>query len=160
MPSLQHEHVYRVATTWTGNRGAGTRDYRAYGRDSEIVGVGKTSSIGLSADASFRGDASRYNPEELLVGALSSCHMLWYLHLCADAGIVVTAYRDDAAGRMVTYDDGSGEFAEVVLNPRATIADASRVADALAVHERAHHMCFIARSMKFPVRLEAAVAAE
>ncbi|MGR4064763.1 MAG: OsmC family protein [Vulcanimicrobiaceae bacterium] len=159
MPALHHEHVYRVGTTWTGNRGAGTSGYRAYGRDSEIVGVGKASSIDLSADPAFRGDATRYNPEELLVASLSSCHMLWYLHLCAEAGVVVTAYRDDAAGRMVTYEDGSGEFVEVVLNPHVTIADQDRAGDAAAIHERAHHMCFIARSMKFPVTIEARIAA-
>ena len=99
----------------------------------------------------FRGDGRRYNPEELLVAALSSCHMLWYLHLAADAGIVVVGYQDKAAGVMRENADGSGEFVNVLLNPVVTIADEARAAEADALHERAHSLCFIAGSVKFPV---------
>jgi len=144
------QHHYRIKTRWTGNLGRGTADYRAYGRDYEHSGEGKAGAIPGSADAAFRGDASRYNPEELLVAALSSCHMLAYLHLCADAGIVVTGYADDAAGEMAE-SDGAGHFTHVTLHPRTAIADASRIAEATALHERAHHACFIAQSVNFPV---------
>jgi organic hydroperoxide reductase OsmC/OhrA len=104
----------------------------------------------------FRGDEKRYNPEELLVAALSACHMLWFLHLCADAGIIVTEYRDPAYGTMQLQPDGSGQFSEVVLQPEIQLADAARYAETAALHERAHDLCFIARSVNFPVRCEPA----
>jgi len=156
---MGREHQYRITTTWSGNLGEGTRDYRAYSRNHEIEIEGKANSLPASSDAAFRGDPSRYTPEELLVGSLSSCHMLWYLHLCADAGIVVTAYRDVAAGSMTEHADGSGEFTRVVLHPRVQITEPARIADATALHERAHHFCFIARSVSFPVEHEPEVTA-
>jgi organic hydroperoxide reductase OsmC/OhrA len=107
----------------------------------------------------FRGDPARYNPEELLVGALSACHMLWALHYCADAGIVVTEYVDDAHGEMVERGDGSGEFTSVVLRPRMKITDPARVEDAIAVHGRVHAVCAIARSVNFAVSCEPSVTA-
>lgn len=147
------EHHYAVSVTWTGNLGSGTSGYRNYGRDHEIAASGKPT-IPCSSDPIFRGDASRYNPEDLLVAALSACHMLWYLHLCADAGIRVTEYRDDATGTMVESADGGGRFAEVTLHPRLIV---SRGADrdlAIRLHEKAHHLCFIANSVNFPVRCQ------
>ena len=144
-------HTYAIRTKWTGNDGEGTSTYRSYRRDHEMMAEGKVQSIPGSSMPMFRGDGSRYNPEELLVAALSSCHMLWYLHLAADAGIVVVDYQDGAVGAMRENPDGSGEFADVVLNPAVTITDEARVAEAEALHERAHSMCFIASSVKFPV---------
>jgi len=152
-------HRFEVQTTWTGNSGQGTANYRAYRRDHEIAGAKKTLPIPCSSDAAFRGDASRYNPEELLVASLSACHMLWMLHLCADAGIVVTAYSDQASGTMVENEDGSGRFTEVTLRPVLNIADAGRSADTQALHARAHKLCFIANSVNFPVRCEPTVLA-
>jgi organic hydroperoxide reductase OsmC/OhrA len=153
-------HVYRTTLRWTGNLGTGTSAYRAYARDHEIGAAGKSAAIPCSSDPAFRGDATRYNPEELLVGALSGCHMLWMLHLCADRGIIVTHYEDEAEGMMRMNPDGSGEFTSVILRPGLTIADASRIEEANALHEDAHRLCFIARSVNFPVRCEpAAVAA-
>jgi len=151
---VTNEHNFNVRTTWTGNTGSGTADYRAYKRDHEISGPGKPVIPG-SSDPAFRGDRSRYNPEELLVASLSTCHMLWMLHLCADAGITVTSYSDDASGTMAIDTDGSGRFREIVLSPRLKITDSSRIADAQALHHKAHEMCFIANSVNFPVRIEA-----
>lgn len=151
---LHNEHVYTVTTTWTGNRGSGTSGYREYGRDHDIEGPGKNTVIRGSSTPVFRGDKTRYNPEDLLIGSLSACHMLWLLHLCADSGIAVTAYRDEASGTMHVNADGSGEFTDVVLRPVVRIADASRAADLPALHHRAHERCFIARSVNFPVRCE------
>ena len=160
MEAVDHRsHRFEVQTTWTGNSGQGTADYRAYRRDHEITVAKKTLPIPCSSDAAFRGDASRYNPEELLVASLSACHMLWMLHLCADAGIVVTAYSDQACGTMVENEDGSGQFTEVTLRPVLTVADAGRTADAQALHARAHERCFIANSVNFPVRCEPTVLA-
>jgi organic hydroperoxide reductase OsmC/OhrA len=155
---MNRTHRYGITNRWTGNLGSGTSAYTAYGRDHELSGTGKGAAIAGSSDPVFRGDPSRYNPEELLVGALSACHMLVLLHLCADAGIVVTEYADEAEGEMDEHGD-SGEFIRVVLRPRMTIADESRIEEAVALHHRAHELCFIARSVNFPVECEPAVTA-
>ena len=156
---MTREHHYRITTTWTGNLGAGTSDYRAYSRNHEIKILGKSAPLPGSSDPAFRGDPARYTPEELLVASLSACHMLWFLHLCADAGIVVTEYEDVASGAMSEHADGSGEFTMVILRPRAVITDSARIADALAFHSRAHELCFVARSVNFPVQHEPVVVA-
>ena len=149
-------HKYQLAVSWTGNLGTGTSTYRAYNRNHEITAPGKSAPIQGSADPVFRGDPTRYNPEELLVTALSACHMLSYLHLCAAAGIVVTAYSDEATGAMAEKD-GSAQFTEVTLHPKVTITDAARIDEATNLHHRAHELCFIARSVNFPVHAEPAV---
>ena len=150
-------HSYRVLTTWTGNLGTGTSQYRAYSRDHEISGPKKAAPIAGSSDPAFRGDPARYNPEDLLVGALSACHMLWVLHLCADAGIVVTAYSDEPLGEVVEHANGAGQFEVVTLRPRMTITDPSRAAEALAIHHKVPEVCALARSVNFPVRHEPTV---
>jgi organic hydroperoxide reductase OsmC/OhrA len=153
----ERTHEYRISTRWTGNLGSGTSAYAAYSRDHEWTGEGKAASIAGSSDPAFRGDPARYNPEELLLGALANCHMLWVLHLCADAGIVVTEYTDDARGEMVEHADGSGEMTLVVLRPRMRITDPARAKDVPAIHDRAHAVCCLARSVSFPVRHEPVV---
>jgi len=152
-------HKYQVTNRWTGNLGTGTSAYSAYSRNHELSGAGKGAAIPGSSDPVFRGDRTRYNPEELLVGALSACHMLWVLHLCADAGIAIAAYHDDAVGEMVEHEDGSGEFTRAVLRPRMVIADAARTAEAEGIHERAHRLCALARSVNFRVEIEPSVTA-
>jgi organic hydroperoxide reductase OsmC/OhrA len=147
------QHCYSVQVKWTGNLGQGTSEYRAYSRNHEISGAGKVALPG-SSDPTFRGDPARYNPEELLVSSLSACHMLWYLHLCADAGIVVLEYEDEASGVMVETADGVGRFTEVMLKPRVVIASPEDLDRADRLHARAHHLCFIANSVNFPVRCE------
>lgn len=150
---MGREHRYHATVTWTGNLGEGTAGYRSYSRDHEVSGEGKPTLPG-SADAAFRGDAGRWSPEDLLVAALSQCHMLWFLHLCAVNGIVVTAYIDNAQGAMTESEDGGGEFTAVTLRPRASIADPDQAGRALELHEEAHRLCFIARSVNFPVSCE------
>jgi organic hydroperoxide reductase OsmC/OhrA len=156
---MAREHRYTITNRWTGNLGEGTATYTGYSRHHEFSAEGKGSPIAGSSDPVFRGDRTRYNPEELLVGSLSACHMLRVLHLCADAGIVVTDYVDRAEGEMIEHGDGSGEFTRVVLRPRMTITDDARIADAMAIHERAHELCFVARSVNFRVEHEPVVAA-
>ena len=151
-------HHYHTTTTWTGNLGTGTSQYKAYSRNHEITAAKKSAAIQGSSDPLFRGDPARYNPEDLLVGALSACHMLWVLHLCADAGIVVTDYSDAAAGEMLEHPDGSGEFTLVTLHPRMTITDESRIDDAVALHDKAHKVCCLARSVNFTIKHEPTVA--
>jgi organic hydroperoxide reductase OsmC/OhrA len=150
------EHKYSVTVTWTGNTGTGTSGYRSYERRHEISAEGKPT-IGASSDAYFRGDRARWNPEELLVAALSSCHQLSYLHLCADAGIVVVEYVDHAEGLMTETPDGSAQFTRVMLHPKVTVATGSDVAKAKELHHEAHEKCFIARSVNFPVECEAEI---
>lgn len=150
-------HRYSIRVEWTGNAGTGTADYRAYSRGHEISAPGKSLVLPGSSDPVFRGDPAHYNPEELLVASLSACHMLWYLHLCADAGVVVTAYRDEAEGEMQVESGGAGQFVSVTLRPHVTIAPESPAELAVQLHTRAHEMCFIARSVNFPVRCEPAV---
>ncbi len=147
-------HSYTAALTWTGNDGQGTADYRAYRRDHDIRFGAKPKLLG-SADPAFRGDPERHSPEELLLAALSGCHMLWYLHLCADAGVVAVAYHDEAVGTMVEEEDGGGQFQEVVLRPLVLVTDRAVVELADRLHEEAHRLCFIARSVNFEVRCEA-----
>ena len=154
---MGREHRYQVTTSWTGNRGTGTSGYRAYGREHEISAEGKSVVLPGSSDPAFLGDSSRYNPEELLVASLSACHMLWFLHLCSDAGISVTSYNDDATGEMTERAGGAGEFTKVTLRPRVTLSDPSRAAETAALHAKAHELCFIARSVKFPVEHEPSV---
>jgi organic hydroperoxide reductase OsmC/OhrA len=153
------EHAYTVGLTWTGNLGQGTSGYGTYARSHEITVPGKPPLPG-SSDPHFRGDPSRYNPEELLVASLSACHMLWYLHLCADAGITVTAYVDRAAGTMAETQEGGGHFTGVVLRPVVTILEGCDGELAVALHVRAHQLCFIASSVNFPVRCEPEVGTE
>lgn len=153
------EHRYAVRIDWTGDRGEGTRGYRSYERSHEIS-VAEKPTLPGSSDPAFRGDPSRYNPEELLVASLSACHMLTYLHLCSDAGIVVTGYADEAEGTMVETRDGGGRFTEVVLRPTVTVRPGADAERAARLHDRAHQLCFIAGSVSFPVRREARVVVE
>lgn len=153
------KHQYHIRITWTGNQGEGTASYQAYSRNYTIQAAGKPELYG-SSDLAFRGDRQRYNPEELLVASLSSCHMLWYLHLCAEAGIVVTGYTDAARGQMRMEEDGGGCFEQVVLYPVVTITDALLQTIAQELHQRAHGLCFIARSVNFPVLYEPQVIAQ
>jgi organic hydroperoxide reductase OsmC/OhrA len=152
----EREHRYEVTVRWTGNRGPGTASYRAYGREHTIQAAGKPAVEG-SADPAFRGDAGRYNPEELLLAAASACHMLWYLHLCAAAGLAVTGYDDDAAATMVENADGGGRFRAIVLRPRVSLAPGADPARAEALHQEAHRLCFVANSLSVPIACEPSI---
>jgi len=144
------QHFYKSTVTWTGNRGTGTNDYRSYERSHTITMDGKPDIL-ASSDAVFRGEKHKHNPEDLMVAALSGCHMLWYLHLCSDHGVIVTHYADHATGTMDENPDGSGQFSEVTLHPEVVVKDASMIEKANALHHDAQKMCFMARSVNFPV---------
>ncbi|MBE1159980.1 OsmC family protein [Dyella acidiphila] len=152
------QHQYAVEVVWTGNHGTGTKTYQGYGREHEVRIAGKPV-IASSSDAAYRGDGSKHNPEDMLVAALSSCHMLWYLHLAATAGVVVTQYVDAAVGTLLDRGE-DGRFTEVVLRPQVTISASSDAVRATAVHDEAHHACFIANSVNFPVRCEPRIVIE
>ncbi|WP_158795436.1 OsmC family protein [Pedobacter sp. L105] len=148
---MKHHH-YAITTKWTGNLGKGTADYRSYNRNHVISALDKQVDIPASADPSFLGDAARYNPEELFLSSLSSCHMLWYLHICSVNGVIVTGYTDQAKGTMEENENGSGRFVEVILHPVVTVANENMVEMADQLHHQANEMCFIANSCNFPVR--------
>ena len=143
-------HHYKLTVEWTGNKGSGTSGYRDYERSHTIGAPGKPDIPG-SSDPAFRGDAKRWNPEELLVASASACHKLWYLHLCADAGIIVTDYVDHAEGTM-----NGDRFERIVLRPRVAISAGDR-ALALQLHHQAHQECYIANSLNFPVDCEPSI---
>jgi organic hydroperoxide reductase OsmC/OhrA len=146
---MLREHRYIVEMEWTGNSGTGTSGPAAYSRSHTVRAAGKLSDIPGSSDPAFRGDPSRYNPEELLVAALSACHMLWYLSLCATAGIVVESYIDRPEGIM-PEEGGEGQIALVTLHPEITISKGDEAA-AAEIHHEAHRLCYVARSVNFPV---------
>lgn len=147
-----NEHRYGATVRWTGAEGGTTSSYRAYSREHEAA-VGGKPSLHLSADETFLGDGTLYNPEELLVVSLSGCHLLTYLAECARAGVRVLSYEDEASGTMA-WDGETYRFEEVVLRPRVKIAEGDDLALAEELHDRSHDLCFIARSMNFPVRHE------
>lgn len=152
---MKGQHHYKLKVEWTGNNGTGTTDSRHYERSHTISIDGKTDIL-CSSDPAFRGDNTKHNPEEFLVAAVSSCHMLWYLHLCADAGVVITEYVDNPEGDMVEESaEGLGRFTQITLNPTITITDAAMQATAELQHEKAHKKCFIANSCNFPIHHKA-----
>lgn len=148
---MDKTHHYSLSVKWTGNTGQGTKDYRAYDRSHLILVEGKADIAG-SSDPSFRGDKTKHNPEELFVASLSTCHMLWYLHLCAESGIIVTDYVDHATATMTETSNGGGRFTEVVLHPTVTITDKSLREKAEALHHSANELCYIANSCNFPIQ--------
>jgi len=148
------EHVYRTVVEWTGNKGSGTYDYRSYSRSHTIMIEGKASILG-SSDASYRGEKSKHNPEDLFVSSLSACHMLWYLHLCAENDVVVLKYQDHAVGKLKLETDGGGAFEQVILNPQVFISKNSSTEVAMSMHRRAHKLCFIANSCNFEIKVDA-----
>lgn len=145
------EHNYKLTVKWTGNKGTGTSNYRAFERSHSIIIDGKNEIL-ASSDPAFLGDKTKHSPEDLLVASLSSCHMLWYLHLCAEAKVIVVDYVDNATGIMMETSNGGGHFTEVTLNPIVTVTDISMIEKANKLHKKANELCFIANSVNFPVR--------
>lgn len=142
-------HHYKISINWTGNLGTRTSGYTAYNRNHIFSAENKTDSIKLSSDPTFKGDATLYNPEELLVASISSCHMLWYLHLCADAGIIVVAYEDSPEGYMEEGGITPGKFVKVILHPKVILRKNSDFKNAINLHHQANSKCFIANSCNF-----------
>jgi organic hydroperoxide reductase OsmC/OhrA len=152
MDQSMKEHTYNTDVVWTGNEGVGTKNFRSYRRDYTITSGNKVAIQG-SSDPAYRGDPTRFNPEDLLVASLSSCHMLWYLHLCSVKAITVVEYQDNAEGVMEETPDGSGRFTGVRLAPRVKILEPHQAEKAASLHHEAHELCLIARSVNFPVNI-------
>jgi organic hydroperoxide reductase OsmC/OhrA len=154
---MKELHAYQTTVTWTGNLGSGTSGYKHYSRDFALEAAGKPAIAG-TADTAFHGTPGRWNPEEMLLAALSACHKLSYLHLCAVHGVVVTAYVDHAEGSMrFDASTGGGRFERVLLRPEVTITPESDAGVARELHHKAHALCFIANSVNFPVDCEPAI---
>lgn len=151
-------HHYTADIIWTGAGIEGTKTYKTYTRDYNIEAAGKPPILG-SSDPAFLGDPVRYNPEDMLVASVSACHMLWYLHLCAVNGVVVTAYHDSAEGEMSEGAGGAGKFERITLRPRITITADSDADKAASLHTVAHEKCFIANSLNCPVGCEPEIVA-
>ena len=147
---MEKQHHYNATIVWTGNNGTGTDNYKSYERSHKII-IENKSDILCSSDPAFRGDKTKHNPEELLLSVVSSCHMLWYLHLCSEAGVVVLDYTDSATGIMDEGSNGSGRFTKVALNPVVTVTENTMVDKANELHKKANELCFIANSVNFPV---------
>jgi organic hydroperoxide reductase OsmC/OhrA len=147
---MKGQHNYNSTIQWTGNKGTGTVNYRAFERSYSISITNKPDILG-SSDPAFLGDKTKYNPEEFLIISLSSCHMLWYLHLCSEAGVVVTDYLDNATGLMVETSNGGGRFTKVILYPVVTVEENSMIQKANELHKKANELCFIANSVNFEV---------
>jgi organic hydroperoxide reductase OsmC/OhrA len=147
-------HDFTATVAWTGDRGEGTRHYRGYDRTWRIATPGKPS-VECSNDPALGGDPTKPNPEDLLLASLAACHMLWYLHLASEAGIIVRGYEDTPLGVGETGPRGEGRFVRAVLRPAIRLARGTDLAQADALHHEVHHYCFIARSVNFPVGYEA-----
>jgi organic hydroperoxide reductase OsmC/OhrA len=148
---MEKQHHFKTTVIWTGNRGQGTIDAKAYDRHNTLK-IKDKQDILCSSDPAFSGDGTKHNPEDLFVAALSQCHMLWYLHIAADNGVVVTNYEDNAEGTMLQLSTGGGHFTEVTLNPIVTITDASKIELANSLHKKAAEKCFIGNSCNFQVK--------
>lgn len=147
---MPKQHHYQLKVIWTGNKGTGTDHYTHYERSHTIEVKNKTSIL-ASSDTPFLGDATKHNPEDFMLASLSTCHMLWYLHLCADAGVIVTAYTDNPKGTLLQKDDGGGSFSEVSLYPEVQVLKEDMIDKANALHQKANEKCFIANSVNFTV---------
>jgi organic hydroperoxide reductase OsmC/OhrA len=148
---MAHEHNYKLTAVWTGNKGDGTKNVRTYDRSHTVSIQGKPE-LFLTTDNPTVGDKSKLNPEDLLVTAISSCHMLSYLYVCSLEGVVVTSYTDNATGIMIEKESGGGNFKEVSLNPVIKVANESMVEKATELHHKAHEICYIANSVNFEVK--------
>ena len=149
---MQHDYTTRVI--WTGNRGTGTSSYRGYDRTWNIAAKGKPV-VACSNDPLLGGDPSKMNPEDLLISALSACHMLWYLHFAAEAGVVVLGYEDAPLAVGETGAGGAGRFLSCELRPQILLAAGADLVEAEAIHHRIHQVCYIARSVNFPISIRA-----
>ncbi len=147
---MNGQHHYQLTVQWTGNKGTGTSGYKEYERSHSILVDDKVELLG-SSDPAFRGDKTKHNPEDLLLASVSTCHMLWYLHLCAAAGIILTDYIDNATAIMEEAADGGGKFTEITLHPIVTVTDSSMIEKANELHTKANELCFVANSLNFPV---------
>lgn len=144
-------HHFKSKIIWTGNTGESTKNYRSYER-TYIISVDGKADINGSSDPAFLGNPLLHNPEDLLLAPVSSCHLLWYLHLCSVSKIQVLEYVDFAEGTMIENENGSGKFTGIVLKPKIIVAEKEMIKKATELHQKANEYCFIANSLNFEVK--------
>ncbi len=144
------EHQYKLTTVWTGNTGKGTGNYRSYERSLTVMAQNKADIL-CTSDTAFNSDKTKHNPEELLLASISTCHLLWYLHLCSEAGVTVLEYTDNSTGTMIETAEGGGHFTEVTLYPSIVVSNESMIGKAMELHKAANKLCYIANSCNFPI---------
>lgn len=147
---MPEKHHYELIVEWTGNTGLGTSNYRSYERSLRVSAENKADIL-CTSDTAFNSDKTKHNPEELLLASISSCHMLWYLYLCSEAGVTVHEYTDKATGAMIETADGGGRFTEVILFPQITVTNETMIEKAVQLHQKANKLCYIANSCNFPI---------
>ncbi|MDP1724703.1 MAG: OsmC family protein [Alphaproteobacteria bacterium] len=143
---MTSQHMFRMHLEWEPN--SSNNDSKNY----KLQGIGDKPYIMASSAAAFQGDENRYNPEELLVGALASCHMLWFLYLAKLAQITVIDYKDEPEG-ILELQGSNGRFTEITLTPKITILEEDKIEEAKHLQEKAHQKCYIANSVNFDVKL-------
>lgn len=153
---MENTHTYTLTTAWTGNTGSGTTNYRSYNRSVTVSAQNKVDIL-CTSDTPINSDPTKHNPEELLIASISSCHMLWYLHLCSEAGVVVIEYKDHATATMVESRGGGGKFREAILHPVVIVKEESMIDKAMDLHVRANELCYIANSCNFSILHKAKV---
>lgn len=147
-------HLFKATLNWSSNKKQEETISKFYNKSHQIKIEGKPV-LDISAAKAFKGDPSLYNPEDLLLSSLVSCHMMSYLYVCSQNGIEVLEYSDNAEATLEVSPDGSGRFTEVRLKPKVKISNPDKVELALELHTKANKLCFIANSCNFPVLHEA-----
>jgi len=148
------KHLFKAEANWTSSPNPEQSASKFYSKSHKIVIEGKPV-LNVSAAKAFKGDPELYNPEDLLLSSLVSCHMMSYLYVCSQNGIEILEYSDNAEATLEVSPDGSGRFVEVVLKPKVKISNPDKTDLALELHTKANQLCFIANSCNFPVLHEA-----
>ncbi|MGV0996986.1 OsmC family protein [Empedobacter falsenii] len=143
-------HLFKVALNWIKKESKMDSSTRIYTKSHHISIEGKPD-LEVSAAKAFKGDPNLYNPEDLLLSSLTSCHMMSYLYCCAQHKIEVISYQDHSEATLQVNPDGSGKIVKVDLFPDIIISDSSQIELALSLHKKANELCFIANSCNFPV---------
>ena len=147
---MTFKHLFKASINWTSSQNQQQSEKKFYSKSHKIKLEGKPILI-VSAAKAFKGNPELYNPEDLLLSSLVSCHMMSYLYVCSQNGIEVLEYSDNAEATLEVSPDGSGRFVEVTLNPKITISNSNQIQQALDLHQKANQLCFIANSCNFPV---------
>ncbi|MGV0957916.1 OsmC family protein [Empedobacter falsenii] len=143
-------HLFKVALNWMKKDNISSSLSRIYTKSHHISIEGKPD-LEVSAAKAFKGDPNLYNPEDLLLSSLTSCHMMSYLYCCMQYKIEVISYQDHSEATLQVNPDGSGKIVKVDLFPEIIISDSSQIELALSLHKKANELCFIANSCNFPV---------
>lgn len=155
---MASNHIFKATLNWKPKEGENTQNPRNYTRDHEVKITDKKL-LQLSAAKSFRGDTNLLNPEDLLLSAITSCHMMSYLYVCSQNQVEILSYSDNSEGILEVVGDG-GSFERVDLNPVVTIKNPKDIELAKELHTKANELCFIANSCNFPIHHKAKILVE